>query len=90
MATMKNILDRDRTGVCDVGECKDLVKKSLLKHQKEIDAVHFETDKDLVFRGEKERQEMINKEELEEPESYPDATWTRSRNEAPGFFGGHC
>ena len=90
MEKMKNILERDRTGICTEGECKNLVKDSLQDHQKEIDMIHFETDMDLVFKGEKERQEMINKSDVHAPESYPDAKWTRNRNEAPGSFGGHC
>jgi hypothetical protein len=40
--------------------------------------------RDRVREGEEERQDDINASNLENPESYPDASWARSRNEQPG------
>ena len=45
--------------------------------------------RDRVKEGEEERQDDINASNLEAPESYPDASWARSRNEQPGVWGGH-
>jgi len=45
--------------------------------------------RDLVREGEEERQNEIDASGFEAPESFPDASWARSRNEQPGVFGGH-
>jgi hypothetical protein len=45
--------------------------------------------RDRVKEGEEERQDDINASSLENPESYPDASWARSRSEQPGVWGGH-
>ncbi len=42
-----------------------------------------------VRQGEEERQNEINDTNFDAPESYPDASWARSRNEQPGVWGGH-
>lgn len=42
-----------------------------------------------VSEGQEERQREINVSSIEVPESYPDALWSRSRNEQPGVWGGH-
>jgi hypothetical protein len=44
---------------------------------------------DRVRQGEEERQNEINDSNFEAAESYPDASWARSRNEQPGVWGGH-
>jgi hypothetical protein len=44
---------------------------------------------DRVSQGEEERQNEINDSNFEAAESYPDASWARSRNEQPGVWGGH-
>ncbi len=44
---------------------------------------------DRVSQGEEERQNEINDSNVEAAESYPDASWARSRNEQPGVWGGH-
>ncbi len=90
MKEMLHILDRDRIGICTEGECRNLVDERLKTQQILINSAHIQTDRDLIFRGEQERQEMINKMDLKAPDSYPDATWTNSRTEAPGSWGGHC
>ena len=45
--------------------------------------------KDRVFEGEKERQKKIAKSGVKETESFPNAPGASSRNEPPGFLGGH-
>ncbi len=42
-----------------------------------------------VGESQEERQREINVSGLEVPESYPDASWSRSRSEQPGVWGGH-
>ncbi len=90
MKKATHILDRDRTGICSEGECKNLVDPMLKKQQDQINAAHIQTDNDLIFQAEEDRQELINKANVETPDSYPDASWTKSRTEAPGSWGGHC
>jgi len=90
MEKMTNILERDRTGICTEGECKNLVGKTMRKQQALINAAHIQTDHDLIHKGEIERQRLINKSHVESPDSYPEADWTSSRTEAPGSWGGHC
>ncbi len=87
---MIHILERDRTGICTEGECKNLVGERLKKQQLLINAEHIQTDSDLINEGRRKRQLLIDKEHIKTPDSYPDATWTKSRTEAPGFWGGHC
>lgn len=45
--------------------------------------------KDRVLEGEKERQEKIAKSGVKTTESFPDAPGAHSRNEPPGYLGGH-
>ena len=45
--------------------------------------------RDRVREGEAERQDEIRASDVEAPESYPDAHWSKSRTEQPGVFGGH-
>ena len=45
--------------------------------------------RDRVREGEEKRQDDISATNIETPESYPDAHWSRSRNEQPGVWGGH-
>jgi hypothetical protein len=45
--------------------------------------------KDRVREGEEERQEKIAKSSVKSPESYPSPPGAKSRNEPPGFLGGH-
>ena len=45
--------------------------------------------RDRVREGEAERQDEIEASGIEAPESFPDASWARSRNEPPGALGGH-
>ncbi len=66
MRDMK-ILDRDRTGKCTEGECRDRVRELEEELQVKMEGFHVET-----------------------PENYPDIKWARTRNDPPGFFGGHA
>ena len=45
--------------------------------------------RDRVKEGEEERQDEINADSFEGPESFPRAHWSKSRNVPPGAFGGH-
>ena len=45
--------------------------------------------KDRVLEGEKERQKKIAKSGIKTADSYPNAPGAKSRNEPPGFLGGH-
>jgi hypothetical protein len=90
MKKMIHILERDRTGICTEGECKNLIDQTLKRQQEMMNIIHVDTDVDLVLQAGKERQALIEKEDVHSPDSYPDATWTSSRTEAPGFWGGHC
>ena len=63
---MEGILDRDRTGFCTEGDCRD-----------------------RAFEGELDRQAQINASGFESEEEFPNVSGAWSRNEAPGFLGGH-
>jgi hypothetical protein len=45
--------------------------------------------RDRVKEGEEERQDEINADSFEGPDSFPRAHWAKSRNVPPGAFGGH-
>ena len=45
--------------------------------------------KDRVFEGEKARQKEIAESSVESPDAYPNAPGAHTRNEPPGFLGGH-
>lgn len=45
--------------------------------------------KDIVGEADQRRQQEINAMKIETPESYPTVSGSFSRNEAPGFLGGH-
>jgi hypothetical protein len=63
---MSNIPNRDITGNCDEGECRNTVREAEEKNQKELETSGVES-----------------------PDSYPNAPGAGSRNEAPGWLGGH-
>jgi hypothetical protein len=51
---------------------------------------HCEGDcKDRVFEGEKERQKKIAKSRVKSADSFPNAPDAKSRNDPPGWLGGH-
>jgi hypothetical protein len=45
--------------------------------------------KDRVREGEEDRQKKIAKSKVKSPASFPNAPGAKSRNEPPGFLGGH-
>jgi hypothetical protein len=45
--------------------------------------------RDRVKEGEEERQEKLEKEKVEAPESYPKAPGAEKRDNPPGELGGH-
>lgn len=45
--------------------------------------------KDIVGKADKKRQKEIEAMKVETPESYPSVPGSFSRNEAPGYLGGH-
>ncbi|MGD2185613.1 MAG: hypothetical protein PVI71_05780 [Desulfobacterales bacterium] len=45
--------------------------------------------KDRVLEGEKERQKKIAKFKVKSADAFPSAPGAKSRNEPPGFLGGH-
>ena len=45
--------------------------------------------KDRVLESEKERQKKIAKSGVKSADSFPNAPGAKSRNEPPGFMGGH-
>lgn len=45
--------------------------------------------KDIVGKADQRRQKEINAMKVESPDSYPTVSKSFSRNEAPGFLGGH-
>ena len=45
--------------------------------------------KDRVREGEEDRQKKIAKSKVKSPASFPNAPGAKSRNESPGFLGGH-
>jgi hypothetical protein len=63
---MEDILKRDTTGKCTIGECRD---RSL--------------------EGQRDRQARIDASGFQSEEEYPSPAGACSRNEPPGFLGGH-
>ena len=63
---MSNIPNRDITGNCDEGECRNLVREAEERNQKELEASGVES-----------------------PDSFPNAPGAKSRNDQPGWLGGH-
>ncbi len=45
--------------------------------------------KDRVREGEEERQKQIAKSNVKSPDHFPNAPGAKSRNDPPGFLGGH-
>jgi hypothetical protein len=45
--------------------------------------------RDRVKEGEKERQAKLKQEDVESPESYPNAPGAKKRKDPPGSQGGH-
>jgi hypothetical protein len=45
--------------------------------------------RDRVRELAEELQAKMKEFDVETPEDYPEAKWSRSRNEPPGFLGGH-
>ena len=45
--------------------------------------------KDRVLEGQADRQKEIAKSDVESPDSYPNAPGANSRNDPPGWLGGH-
>lgn len=45
--------------------------------------------KNLILEGMKSRQQAIMEDGFIEPDSYPSVSWAHSRNEQPGWLGGH-
>ena len=45
--------------------------------------------KDLILEGMKCRQAEINSDSFIEPASFPKVSWAHSRNDQPGWLGGH-
>jgi hypothetical protein len=62
----QNILERDATGKCNEGECRD-----------------------RVLEGQEERQNEIKDEATSTGDGTTSPPDAKSRNEPPGFLGGH-
>lgn len=45
--------------------------------------------KDTVLEGLEKRQKEISADPFEGPDSFPSVSWAKSRNEQPGWLGGH-
>ena len=61
---MSHMPNRDITGHCDSGECKNTVREGEVKRQREINSASYSGPSNSVDHA-------------------------RSRNEQPGFLGGH-
>jgi hypothetical protein len=68
-------------------EGKDLTMKNLLK--RDITGECVGECKNTVRDAEQRRQAEINDSGVASPDAYPQAAGASSRNEPPGFWGGH-
>ncbi|MBU1171478.1 MAG: hypothetical protein KKD44_18140 [Proteobacteria bacterium] len=65
------------------------MKKSLNILDRDRTGTCFGECKDLILEGMKNRQKEILADPFKSPDSFPSVPWAKTRNDQPGWLGGH-